>query len=449
MTQSNTTSRPRSRRLFWVFGGLVVLVVLIVAGGVLAVQMGAIPNPFRPQPAPLPTPAATRDGRWQQDVEYLSSQLVALHPNAFHSTPRETYDAATTALVSAIPTLQDHQIMAEMVRLAALLGDGHTYVNPYNEGHFRLYPLEAAWYGDEFLVTAAAPEYEQAIGTTITRIGETDIGAAFERLTPYIEHDNLQQLRSSSGLVLLTPEFLHTAGLITDMESAPFTFEGADGQPFTLNLVPGALGAPSADWIGIYAKFAVERPLWAQNRDKNYWYTYLEDSGTVFFQYNRCANDPDQPFEQFASEMFAFIDANPVQRVIIDLRFNGGGNSTVIKPFIDGMRTRSALNTEDTFFAFIGRGTFSSALMNAIDLATQTNATLVGEGTGGKPNGYGEVRDFTLPNSGLPVQYSTRFFNNVPGYEGDSYEPDREIVMTAEDVLAGRDPLLETAIVWQ
>lgn len=447
MTQTNTVRKRRP--LVLILGGLAVLAVLVVIGGVLAVQMGAIPNPFRPQPAPHPAPADTRDGRWVQDIEYLSSQLAALHPNAFHTTPRETFDAATASLIAAVPTLQDHQIIAEMVRLSALVDDGHTYVNPYVEGGFRRYPIEASWFGDDLLVVSAAPAYEQAVGATITRIGDTDTKTAFDLLTPYIEHDNQQQLRASMGLALATPEFLNTAGIIPDMEAAPFTFAGADGTTFTLTLAPIGLGGSSEEWIDLYAKFGVEPPLRVQNRDKNYWYTYLEDSGTIFFQYNRCANDPDQPFEQFAAEMFAFIDANPVQRVIIDLRYNGGGNSTIIKPFIDGMRTRPALNTETTFFAFIGRGTFSSALMNAIDLATQTNAILLGEGTGGKPNGYGEVRDFTLPNSGLPVQYSTRFFNNVPGYEGDSYQPDREIVMTAADVLAGRDPLLETAIIWQ
>jgi hypothetical protein len=446
VTQTAATKPPARSRLLWIGGGLAVLVVILGATWAVAIQTGAIANPFPRQPAPFPTPAETRDGRWQQDVEYLASQLPVLHANAFFQTPRETFDAETAALISAIPTLDDHQIVAGMVRLAALLGDGHTSVDPFNDGGFRQYPVQLAWYGDDLLVIGAAPDYAQALGATVNRIGETAIGEAFARITPYVDHDNAQHLRVSSERMLVTPEILHTAGLIAEMEAAPFTFLGADGESFTLNFAPLPFDAPTADWLNIYSAYNIDRPLRVQNHDRNYWYTYLEESGTIYFQYNRCANDRDQPFEQFAAEMFRFMDANAVQRVVIDLRYNGGGNSTIIRPFMDGMRNRSALNTPETFFALIGAGTFSSALMNAIDLDTQTNATLLGEGTGGKPNGYGEVRDFSLPNSGLRVQYSTRFFNNVPGYEGDSYQPNREIVLTAADVMAGRDPVLEAAI---
>ena len=96
-------------------------------------------------------------------------------------------------------------------------------------------------------------------------------------------------------------------------------------------------------------------------------------------------------------------------------------------------------------FVIIGRGTYSSALQNAITLSSEYNATLIGEPTGGKPNHYGEVRNFDLPNVGLRVWYSTRYWRNYP--EGDplSLEPDVSAVLTMADLLAGRDPALETA----
>ncbi len=45
----------------------------------------------------------------------------------------------------------------------------------------------------------------------------------------------------------------------------------------------------------------------------------------------------------------------------------------------------------------------------------QTNPILVGEPTGGKPNSYGEISSFLLPNSGLVVNYSTKYFEQVSG----------------------------------
>ena len=85
-------------------------------------------------------------------------------------------------------------------------------------------------------------------------------------------------------------------------------------------------------------------------------------------------------------------------------------------------------------------------MQNAITLSQDTNAVLVGEPTGGKPNHYGEVRRFRLPNVGLLVQYSTRYWLNYPGSDPLTLEPDVRAAVTVEDLLAGRDPALEIAL---
>src|SRR5690606_997992 len=125
-----------------------------------------------------------------------------------------------------------------------------------------------------------------------------------------------------------------------------------------------------------------------------------------YFQYNVCADDPDRPFAQFTQELFAEVDTQPVERMVVDLRFNGGGDSRVLQPFLKALANRPHL----AVYTLIGRSTFSSALMNAIALDQQAAAVLVGEPTGGRPNHYGEVRRFVLPNAKLPISYATKYF---------------------------------------
>jgi len=48
----------------------------------------------RPEPRPAPAPAETRDARWQQDLQYLASELPALHGNLFHTLDRGAFAAA-------------------------------------------------------------------------------------------------------------------------------------------------------------------------------------------------------------------------------------------------------------------------------------------------------------------------------------------------------------------
>jgi len=104
------------------------------------------------------------------------------------------------------------------------------------------------------------------------------------------------------------------------------------------------------------------------------------------------------------------------------------------------------LYTRGNLFVIIGRGTYSSALQNAITLQKDTSAILIGEPTGGKPNHYGEVRYFKLPNVGLLVQYSTRYWLNYPDSDPATLKPEIPAIPTTYDLLAGRDPALEVIL---
>lgn len=122
------------------------------------------------------------------------------------------------------------------------------------------------------------------------------------------------------------------------------------------------------------------------------------------------------------------------------------GASRVLRPFIAAVQQRPALNQQGRLYVLIGAQTFSSALMNAIELRDGTHSILLGEPTGGKPNAYGEVRSFRLPNAGLRVQYSTRYHTNLPGSDAPSLRPDLLYPLTWPDLLTGADPAVEAAM---
>jgi hypothetical protein len=90
----------------------------------------------------------------------------------------------------------------------------------------------------------------------------------------------------------------------------------------------------------------------------------------------------------------------------------------------------------------IGPDTFSAAMSNSAHFRARTNALLVGEPIGEKPNSYQESRQLTLPNSHLLVRYSVRFYRFVESGE-NLIRPDQEIVPSWNDFKSGRDPVLE------
>jgi len=89
-----------------------------------------------------------------------------------------------------------------------------------------------------------------------------------------------------------------------------------------------------------------------------------------------------------------------------------------------------------------GRRTFSSALLNALELKTSTRATFVGEPTGGRPNHYGEVRTLFLANTGITVGYSTKYFRYSRD-DTDSMLPDVIIEPSIASFAAGSDPVVD------
>ncbi|MFW5827416.1 MAG: hypothetical protein ACOCU4_04955 [Alkalispirochaeta sp.] len=78
------------------------------------------------------------------------------------------------------------------------------------------------------------------------------------------------------------------------------------------------------------------------------------------------------------------------------------------QPLIDGLSLRHENGASYERSVIIGRDAFSFAVLNAITLKQEAGAQFVGEPSGGRPNHYGEVKMFELPNLGRTVQYSTK-----------------------------------------
>jgi C-terminal processing protease CtpA/Prc len=95
----------------------------------------------------------------------------------------------------------------------------------------------------------------------------------------------------------------------------------------------------------------------------------------------------------------------------------------------------------------IGPQTFSSATDFADAVKTYHLATLFGEETGGRPNGFGEGYIFRLPRSQLAVSVSSALFVRASGDTTDhrGVVPDIVIAPSDSDRKVGRDPVLERA----
>jgi hypothetical protein len=81
-------------------------------------------------------------------------------------------------------------------------------------------------------------------------------------------------------------------------------------------------------------------------------------------------------------------------------------------------------------------------MTNAIDFRKETNAILVGEPAGEKPNSYQENDEMKLPNSGLVVSYSTKYYKFLDE-DAPAVMPDKRIDPNWLDYKAGHDPVMD------
>jgi hypothetical protein len=419
---------------------------VLLSGSLAAAALAQSPAP----PAAGPTPPSLTAQQWRADLAFLARTLPARHPKPFMKVTREQWLAAVARLDARIPSLAPDEIAVGFASLVALLGDAHTIARASDmPPGFHALPIRLFWFVDGLYVVAATQGNESLLGLPLASVAELPVNDAAAAVTPTFVHENEALRKTGATQALTTIEVLHATGLVRDTAQVTFGFGPAPGRPgpagvSRATLTPLASGK-DARWIRWPDHAGAPTPLARSHPQSWYWRQRIDSSAVLFLQYNRCQDSPEQKVADFVRATLAEIDTRPPRAVVVDLRYNGGGSSSLLMPLIRGLAERRALNAPDRLFVLIGRATFSSALMNAVSFRQLTKATLVGEPTGGRPNHFGETKTFTLPNSGMTIQHSTKYFREQDKDE-DSLHPDVQVDVRAADYGAGRDPVMEEVL---
>lgn len=375
--------------------------------------------------------------KWHEDLMVFARGLAQRHANAFHFISRAAFQTEVDQLDARLPTLTADEIFVGMDQIANSIGDGHTGMRlPADTPSF---PLDFERFGDSYRLIAAAPVAKAAsvLGQTLVAID----GAPIERvhaqlltLTPADETPALRELRATgllnSGLVL------HGLGLAPSRDAVRYTFSSAAGVQTTL-AVDANSATPRSDWLQAATKVA----LYRQHPDEPLWCSYLEKASAVY-----CIFQSYKDMADTSKAMRDLIREKKPQFFIVDLRRNNGGDFTLgLRYLINPIARMPELNRKGHLFVLIGPQTFSAAMSNASQFRARTNALLVGQTIGEKPNSYQEVRTLSLPNSGWVVRYSTRFYTFTNGPE-NLIRPDKDIEETWDDYKAGYDPVLDWVV---
>lgn len=394
----------------------------------------------------LPTPvlAAGTDSR-QEDLDYLCSALQELHPGFEALTSGTAFAAGRAEVEERISSASDAEFALDLQSLIALLGDSHTTANlsPILNSS-PLYPFSLGWYDGAWVLLAAPAEDESYVGRTVTALGGVPMEEVPAHLSRLVSADNPVKLRRQTQQVLMSQAVLSYLDLTAKDGSLVLTLESGEELSLTA-LTPEEYAALETEDI---ARLELPSSPTAQRRKTAYFSQPLSERA-YYIQYNTCREDPDDPMESFAARAAADWEAGGYDVLLIDLRYNGGGSDGVLYPILEW--AAELVRQGKAVYCLIGEATFSSAIINAVELK-ELGAVLAGSPTSGSADHYGSTRSFSLPNSGIRVSCSTKFidleslFDSGVGLGVESLKPDLPVEQTLPDALAGRDTLVEAIL---
>lgn len=392
--------------------------------------------------------------QYREDLRFLQKTVHKNFPFLFKKTTTEAFDAEVEKLYMAIPQLADHEVLVGLVRLVAMFEYGHTILG-YWEEKIPLHQLEVVLYefDDGIFVQGVHKDYPNILGAKLLAIEGMPVKDVLKAMRPVVPAENESFVKAYGLHYLNFPEFLHAQGVIREMStSIEFTLE-KDGVQFQqkLEAVPFyrsprqyGMVVPGGDWLE--SRNLSETPLYLKNLERIYYYEYLKDQKTVYVRQSQIQDDSLQAIPEFYAEVFDFIDKNEVDKLILDVRLNGGGNNYKNKAVVTGV-IASKINKPGKFIVIIGRRTYSACQNLVNELHNYTNAIFIGEPTAENINFYGDNSPVTLPNTQLNAYMSFAWWQDKPQWENrPALDPQIATGMTYEQYRTNQDPALEMAL---
>lgn len=383
---------------------------------------------------------------FRAESEQLAREIVEIHPRGGEIDKDPSFVAARQALFDLSgDTDYVHYAMA-LGRMFAAANDGHTAAIPaFGDDQLFTwrYPLRVQRFEDGLYVVEAKDEAAPLIGLKIDSVGGRPSNEILREFVKTGAQGNRAWPANFLPYALAAPGWLVGLDIIAADLSSPVLFSGKaqNGRRVSAMLKARADGGENRTQIE-----RVPSPMETAGDGSANYTSRLKDGRVLALVVAAMEDSETKTFEAFTAEAQAALSAPNIERVIIDLRNNGGGNNMLAEP-LRRVLVKSRFNRIGGLYVLISPATFSAAMNFATRLERETDAIFVGEPTGGVPNHFGDAKFSQAPISKIPYIISTlRWQDSSPFDERRWILPDIPAAPTFKDFIAGRDAAMEAAI---
>jgi hypothetical protein len=429
----------------------------------LAVAMIGVASGALAGPAPLSAEAQ------RQDLELARSGYLAKEM-AYTPQTRRLAAAKIDALEARAGHLSPPELLVGLGEVAGLADNAHSgihYHSPAALPALRL-PLRLLWFPDGLFVARASGAAEDLAGAQVLRVEGRTPDQLYARIKGLMGGKSIDRRKRLTELV-------ESGGVLQAMHLAA----RADALTLTLKLPAGgvvtrrvamtaqASQSPTADFERLWSPepFPKETgwragltpgdlPIYLRDADRPFRTVAFPERQAFYVQFRSNEDEDGYPIAPFLKTATAELEAAKPRDLIVDLRFDIGGNMLTT---IDFMRRLPTLASRRVYL-LVGPYTFSAGIISAaaVKKAGGAKVTVVGDELGDRPQFWSEGNVVRLPNSGLVLRYTDGQWDldhgcaGKPGcmdryvdVNGVSLAPEISAPLTARAWRAKRDPALD------
>lgn len=440
---------------------------MIRAVSVTALLFLLVP-PAGSQTAPSTGPGVSG---WRQDIDEIVRDIRVFHPNPFTKVGELTFLRQAEALKNAVPSLTEEQRVAAAMRLVASLGDGHTQLEPDSSAFAFWYPIRIYEFTDGFFVTSAHKSVSDLAGAQVLEIAGHPASEVVAEARKLMGADNVFH-RKEKLYAVHSAALMKGLGYTDPGGQLKIKFRLRDGRVVERDLVPTRTDDPAYkgfeaafewqfrremfgvpfgkadDWISAYSALpSVTFRTVDTSRPPHfilggpYVSRAMPQHHAYYVQMNQLDDTELIPFLQAALRE---VDQLRPRRLILDLRYNFGGDGSVVNDMIAEFITRQNHPPWTELYILTGRKTFSAGIMALSAFLKHTRPTLIGEPAGAALNSFGDATSRKYSRTGLHLYVSTLRHQLSASNDLSEFIPvDLPAPFSFADYAAGRDPALD------
>lgn len=356
---------------------------------------------------------------WVADIDFMAKELPEKHCNFYSKRDKNEWLTSLEQL-KASGTKSDFENAMRLQQIVASFGDSHTNIGftQLSDRNKQL-PLYLYWFSDGIYVIETTRENGSILGKRIVGINGVPLETVIDSLSTLVVSDNEAIIKGAVPKFLPRIEILEAFGFVKDT-GIELTLKDTLGVVSKYEIEPSTLTTENRQQL-------TTKSIALCNKDRRAFFVdyYLDVDKIYYLQYNKCSGREVEmkkgtkdaaklpSFEEFESKVFQTLEDKQVTKIVFDMRYNEGGSSAQGTAFAHKMAKFLSQHQRLKLYVVIGRNTFSSAILNAMDFKSVPNVIFAGEKAAGTPNHFGEVRSFSLPSSALRVNYSTKYFKRT------------------------------------